>query len=98
VNGLSLKVRDRAVEEIEKTTRWYERYASASPPGLQRAIDEAFEHIVEAPDRWPLFAENIRRYTLRRTPYCFFYTVTDNAIVVLAFSHQKRRPGYWSEP
>ena len=40
---------------------------------------------------------NLRRALLRRFPFSLIYAVEANAIVIVAVSHQRRRPGYWRD-
>lgn len=37
----------------------------------------------------------IRRLTLRRFPFSLVYLVEADVIQVIAFAHQRRKPGYW---
>lgn len=38
----------------------------------------------------------IRTWHLGKFPYRVIYTVRDGGILVLAYAHEARRPGYWS--
>lgn len=37
----------------------------------------------------------VRRVKLHRFPFYVFFTVQDDAVVVIAVAHERRRPGYW---
>jgi plasmid stabilization system protein ParE len=37
----------------------------------------------------------VRRVSIRRFPYFVAYLVVDEAVVVLAVAHERRRPRYW---
>ncbi len=37
----------------------------------------------------------VRKWALRRYPFCLFYVVVDAGVVILAVAHVRRRPGYW---
>lgn len=39
----------------------------------------------------------IRRAAVRGFPYRIVYTVGAESIEVLAFAHDKRKPGYWRD-
>ena len=38
----------------------------------------------------------LRRWPLRRFPYYIVYETDNDALVVLAVAHERRRPRYWS--
>ena len=40
---------------------------------------------------------SLRRWPLRRFPYYVIYHTGQDALVVLAVAHERRRPRYWSE-
>jgi toxin ParE1/3/4 len=92
------RVHPEAVSEIEETAAWYE----ARRPGLGvefvAAVDEAFESLMERPERAPLWKAGLpwRRYRLSRFPYVLFYRVDVGQVFVIALAHAKRRPGYWT--
>jgi hypothetical protein len=44
----------------------------------------------------PIIAGQVRRKPLRRFPYWILYSITNSRIRLLAVSHQRRRPLYWS--
>jgi hypothetical protein len=37
----------------------------------------------------------VRKWALRRYPFCLFYVALDARLVILAVAHVRRRPGYW---
>ncbi len=62
---------------------------------------EALDRIGEAPLAGSPLAHRevkreIRRVPLRRFPFSLFY-ILEPRLVVVAFAHLKRRPGYWVE-
>ena len=45
---------------------------------------------------WPPIARrSVRKWALRRYPFCLFYVVVEARAVILAVAHVRRRPGYW---
>lgn len=61
---------------------------------LLRSIELALEEVEAAPHGCPPYLFGTRRFLLRRFPYAVVFD-TDPELVVLAFAHTKRRPGYW---
>ena len=84
-----------AEEELLETVAFY----NIRVPGLgaeflievERTSALAGEHpMLGAP-----FDEGVRRLLVRRFPYSLIYQATADEVLVLAVSHQSRRPGYW---
>jgi hypothetical protein len=63
---------------------------------LRNSIDAALDRVAESPQRFPPYLFGTRRYLLRRFPYSLVFDV-EPVVVVLAFAHVKRRPGYWKD-
>jgi len=54
------------------------------------------QSIRERPAAWARWKDSkVRRKILRQFPYSIFYVVDDDAVVIVAIAHHKRRPGYW---
>ena len=68
-------------------------------PGLGTAftldVEHAIRRILEAPERWPIIEEDVRRCLTRLFPYGIFYTIEQDSILILAVMHSSRMPGYW---
>jgi len=62
-------------------------------------VAAAVSLIAETPEVapvWPPMARRqVRKWALRRYPFCLFYVVLDARLVILAVAHVRRRPGYW---
>jgi hypothetical protein len=62
-------------------------------------VASAVSLIAETPEIapvWPPMAgRRIRKWALRRYPFCLFYVVLGARLVILAAAHVRRRPGYW---
>ena len=60
--------------------------------GVMRA---AIDLAAEAPLRFPLIEENVRRVLVPVFPYAALYSLEEEGINVLAVMHCARKPGYW---
>ncbi len=65
------------------------------------SAESAVEDVLEAPDSWPKVAYWDEPPTLRRRKVKPFrinvvYYVAVNEIRVLAYAHERRKPGYWA--
>ena len=91
---------EEAVLEAEEAASWYE----AQQEGLGREFREAFSRSLDVlregfltGSRWPglLGKMGVRRIQMARFPYHVAFVSNDQSVTVLAFAHQRRRPGYW---
>jgi toxin ParE1/3/4 len=84
-----------ALAEYEEAARHY----AASQAGLELRFISAVEHaihlILDAPDKWGIFEEDIRRCLTCIFPYAILYTVEPDHVLIVAVMHSHREPGYW---
>lgn len=80
--------------------RWYE----AQEPGIGLVMidraQQARRDITDWPNAAPPFTTSddgtvIRSKALAGYPYRILYAVEPEAIVILAYAHEHREPGYW---
>jgi len=57
--------------------------------------DRAVATIREAPERWRIIEQSVRRYLLPRFPYAIYYRNYPDHLHILAFKHHSRHPDYW---
>jgi toxin ParE1/3/4 len=71
-------------------------YYAERDPGLGlrfiEGIEQTIERILEAPYRWRVIDEDVRRCLTR-----IFPTIEPDFIVIVAVMHYGREPGYWQQ-
>jgi toxin ParE1/3/4 len=86
-----------ALEEYEEAALYY----AGRDPGLAlrfiETVEEAIQRILEAPTRWRVIDEDVRRFLTRVFPYGILYTVEPDFILIVAVMHCSREPGYWKQ-
>lgn len=60
-------------------------------------IEAVVNLICQAPARWPVFEQDVRRCVARRFPFAILYSHEGDYILILAVMHCSRRPGYWKQ-
>lgn len=65
------------------------------PQAFIDAVEDAVYRIREAPTRWNVIDEDVRRCLTRKFPYGILYTIEQDYILILAVMHCSRDPGYW---
>ena len=90
-----LRVHPSAEQEYLSALAWYRDQSLIAAEEFEVAIRQAVERIREAPQRWPFYFGNFRKYTLRQFPFAIVYQESFLEITVFAVAHGRRRPGYW---
>lgn len=87
-----------ALEEYESAASYY---AERDPELQQRfieSIENSIERILEAPTRWRVIDEDVRRCLAQVFPYGVLYTIeAADFILIVAVMHFSREPGYWKQ-
>ena len=64
-----LGVHPEAIAEAAAARLWYRERSEVAAVRFQEEIDTAIDRILEAPERWPHYIEDSRRYVMRRFPF-----------------------------
>jgi len=95
-----VRIHAAAAEEVAEAAAWYEQERPGLGADLERAVDAALDLLEE--EIVPLVSipgaaatHGVKRLLLRRFPYAVIVRESAGEIVVIAFAHTARRPGYW---
>jgi len=83
--------------EYREAAAFYESRRPGLGAAFTREIESTIGVVLEAPDRWRMVEQDVRRCFTRRFPYAILYTVERDSILILAIAHGSRKPGYWRE-
>ncbi len=92
-----VRIHSEAQKEIDEG---FEGYFAANPEVAQEflaEVDISLERIAADPKMYPRFSKNTRRRVLAKFPYSMIYREKEDAILIVAIAHAKRRPGYWAK-
>ncbi|NKC16006.1 MAG: hypothetical protein GKR94_28545 [Gammaproteobacteria bacterium] len=97
-----LRIHEAATEEAAEATQWYEDERPGLGAQFEAALDAALDLIEEgivplAPVPGEAGVAGLKRLVLRRFPFSIIVHCQEDEIVVLAFAHDARRPGYWRD-
>jgi len=90
-----LRFHPQAEQEYLTALAWYRERSPIAAINFESAFELAVERIKEAPERWPIYFQHFRKYTLRQFPFSLVYRDLSSGVVVFAVAHGRRRPGYW---
>ena len=93
------RLHPEAAEELVEAIRHYEERAGAGEDFASKARAAALD-IIDSPDAWPpapywAGPPTVRRRKIGVYPYRVVYYRRGSEVVIIAYAHEKRRPGYW---
>ena len=94
---MKLRILREAEQEIDEAAAYYAREAPGVVARFFGEVDHALAQLAERP---LAYAEVDRRYrgcVMTRFPYTVMYELGVDEIIVHAFAHHSRRPGYWRD-
>ncbi len=96
--ALRVDIHTGARDEVAAATAWY-RSEAGEDVALQFAarITAALQVTSEWPRRAPVRADGSRALRVDDFPYVVLYDLHDDHVLVLAFAHTSRAPGYWRD-
>ena len=95
-----VRLHEAAAEEAVEAAAWYEKERPGLGEDFERAVDAALDLLEEeivplVPVPGPAGTLGVKRLLLRRFPYAVIVRESAGEVVVIAFAHTARRPGYW---
>jgi len=91
-----LEVAKPAVEELTAAVRWYEQRRPGLGARFFDAVVRTLSRILALPDSGsPVEKLEARRTLVAGFPYQVVYRLHEEKVLVIAFAHVKRRPGFW---
>lgn len=90
-----LRLTPAAEADVEGILAWYRERGHDLGDQFLQVLDRCFETVERNPLALAIVHLDMRRALLRRFPYCVFYVVSEQEIVVLACLHGHRDPDTW---
>jgi plasmid stabilization system protein ParE len=88
-------VRPLAEADLEQAANWYDEEQAGLGSRFLTDVDQVFGRIRTMPLQFPVVSDNIRRALLQTFPYAVYFRETNEALLVVAVLHLRRRPGLW---
>ncbi len=91
---------EEAHEELRAAVHWYEDKREGWGDKLADSVENAMESILDPSLRWGFYRDRkgepqIYTRSVAGFPLAIVYLVIDEEVYVVAYAHERRRPGYW---
>jgi plasmid stabilization system protein ParE len=93
--SLPLVFRSAAQLELDAAALWYETQQAGLGSDFVTEVQKVLDAIANPPLRYPLVAKDTREGPVRRFPFCVYYRVRPDRVVVIAVFHTSRNPSIW---
>lgn len=92
---IRIRLRKAAQAEYDEAADWYESRRRGLGLRFVAAVQRALADIAAQPDRWPEVWSGVREAPVPRWPYCTYYQIGSDHVMVLAIFHVSRDPSVW---
>ena len=93
--SLRLDFRSAAANDLEEAAGWYESKQSGLGRRFLEEINLSLERVQESPLSFAIAEDEIRRSVVSRFPYCIYFIVETDRVVVIAIVHARRHAHRW---
>jgi plasmid stabilization system protein ParE len=90
-----VRLRRAAQVEFDEAADWYELRRQGLGLRFVAAVRQVLAEIRTQPDRWPEVWPGLREAPVSRWPYCVYYQVHSDHVMVVAVFHMSRDPTVW---
>jgi plasmid stabilization system protein ParE len=84
-----------AKTEYLEAVQYYNQRRAGLGAEFSIEVEATIAQILNAPKRWPILEQDIRRCLTHRFPYGIIYSIENDSVLILAVMHLSRKPGYW---
>lgn len=92
---MRLIVRPEAARDLNEAFLWYEAQRLGLGDEFLLEIESAFNNIQTNPTDYRVIYRDTRRALVRRFPFCVFFRISGETIVIVACLHGRRHPKQW---
>jgi toxin ParE1/3/4 len=93
--SLPLVIRSAAQAEFDAAAVWYEGQRVGLGVDFVAEVQRTLDTISNQPDQYPVVLRDVREAPVARFPYCVYYRVKPDRIVMIAVFHSSRDPSIW---
>ena len=92
---MEIRLLNVAEQEMDESFEFYEEQMAGLGHDFLSEILATLKRIKQNAEAWTSFSDRTRRCLVNRFPFGVVYQVRADEILVVAFAHLHRKPGYW---
>lgn len=97
---LTWREHEEALGEYRAAANWYEDQRDGLGEAFMNALDAAVESVLDPAVKWSFYGgrrttPQIYTRSVAGFPFKIIYLELEQEILIVAYAHEKRRPGYW---
>lgn len=81
--------------EFDAAADWYEQRRAGLGAAFTASVERVLDRISKQPDSYARVYQGVHEAIVPRYPYCVYYQIDGQQIVVLAVFHTSRDPSIW---
>ena len=81
--------------DADESYQWYRKQDIRAAIDFLMEVDDAAQKVRQNPTLGPRIDQEHRFFRLKRFPFYPVYRIEETKIMVVAVSHNRRRPKYW---
>ena len=89
--------RQQARLEFDEAGDWYEKERPGLGLEFLAEIHLLIQRIADTPEQFSMLYRDVRKAVAKRFPYCIYFRVREQKIIVLAVFHSARNPAVWKQ-
>jgi hypothetical protein len=86
---------DQGKIEFDEAMAFYENRIGGLGLELFLDFEKTLHRLLHFPESAPSVSQGVRKAVLSNFPFNIIYQIENDVLFILAFMHQKRKPGYW---
>lgn len=91
-----------AVDEYQAAAEWYESTRPGWGDVFMDAVDTAINSILDPAIRWGFYQDRrsepqVYSRSVAGFPFQVIYLLVEDEVLVVAYAHERRLPGYWAD-
>ncbi len=92
---MKIKFHPYAESEIDEAVKWYDEQVEGLGGRFVKTLDENILRIARYPRFNTEVSKGIYRSLVKCFPYCIYYEIGKDDIIIYAIAHMHRKPSYW---
>lgn len=93
--SLPIRLRREAQKEYDESADWYESRRRGLGLRFVAALQQTLQSISNHPERYAEVCPGVREALVSRWPFCVYYQIQSDHVLILAVFHTSRDPSKW---